>query len=147
MIKRHFLANILSVISLFLLVFLAFNAMFSRSAAQTARWIAPKDADNLKNPLVANRSVLAAGKALYTANCGPCHGDKGRGDGPAASGLNPRPADHTSGTVQNETDGSLFWKITEGRTPMPSYKKVFTDEQRWELVTYIRSLAKMAKKK
>ncbi|WP_107685605.1 c-type cytochrome [Niastella koreensis] len=121
--------------------------MFSRSVAQTPKWMAPKEADDLKNPLVANSHILAAGKALYTANCGPCHGDKGRGDGPAAAGLNPKPADHTSAFVQNESDGSLFWKITEGRTPMPSYKKTFTDEQRWEIVTYIRSLAKPGKKK
>ena len=136
-----------SVISLFLFVFTALSIMFSHSAAQSGKWVAPKEADDLKNPLVANGSILATAKTTYTANCGPCHGDKGRGDGPAAPGLNPRPADHTSAAVQSETDGSLFWKLTEGRSPMPSYKKIFTDEQRWQLVIYIRSLAKASKKK
>ena len=144
--KKHPYAHILSVISLFLLVSLTLNVMFSRSAAQTAKWTAPGTANNLKNPLMANSSILAAAKTLYTANCSPCHGVKGRGDGPAAAGLHPRPADHTSAAVQNETDGSLFWKLTEGRTPMPSFKNTFTAEQRWELVIYIRSLAKTGKK-
>ncbi|MBN9384076.1 MAG: c-type cytochrome [Chitinophagaceae bacterium] len=115
--------------------------------AQSSGWVAPKDAENMKNPLAANTSVLADAKVLYTANCGPCHGDRGRGDGPAAPGLNPRPADHSSAVVQTESDGALFWKLSEGRNPMPGYKKIFTDQQRWELITYIRTLAKTAKKK
>ncbi|HMC86926.1 MAG TPA: cytochrome c [Chitinophagaceae bacterium] len=90
---------------------------------------------------------MAETKTLYITNCGPCHGDKGRGDGPAAPGLNPKPADHTSAAVQSETDGAIFWKLSEGRSPMPAYKKIFSEEQRWELVNYIRTLAKTAKKK
>ena len=107
----------------------------------------PKEADNVKNPLAGSSSVPADTKTLYVANCGPCHGDKGRGDGPAAPGLNPKPADHTSPAIQSETDGSLFWKLSEGRNPMPGYKKIFSEQQRWELIAYIRSLAKTAKKK
>jgi|SRR5579859_690093 len=127
------------------LVFLVL--IFQRSFAQYKPWVAPPDADNIKNPLADNASILAEAKTLYTANCGPCHGDKGKGDGPASAGLNPKPADHTSPAVQKQTDGAIFWKLSEGRAPMPAYKKVFTDQQRWELVTYIRTLAKGGKKK
>ena len=131
----------------FVMALLACNIIFSRSYAQPSKWVAPKEANDVKNPLAGNTSVLADAKALYTANCGPCHGDKGKGDGPAAPGLNPKPADHTSAAVQSETDGALYWKLSEGRNPMPSYKKIFTDQQRWELVTFIRTLAKVPKKK
>ena len=93
-----------------------------------------------------NATVLADAKKLYTTNCAPCHGDKGRGDGPAAQALSPKPADHSSVLVQGETDGSLFWKLSEGRNPMPGYKKILTEQQRWELVNYIRTLAKTPKK-
>lgn len=117
------------------------------SRAQAPVWVAPKDAETVKNPVTSTTPLLADAKVLYTSNCSPCHGDKGKGDGPAAQGLTPKPADHTSVFVQNETDGSLFWKLSEGRNPMPAYKKVFTDQQRWELILYIRSLAKTAKKK
>jgi mono/diheme cytochrome c family protein len=130
----------------FILAFLACNLFFTRSFGQTT-WVAPKDADNTKNPLSVTPAMLTDAKALYTANCGPCHGDKGKGDGPAAPGLNPKPADHTSAAVQAESDGSLYWKLSEGRNPMPAYKKVFSDQQRWELILYIRTLAKGGKKK
>ena len=124
-----------------------FNIVSIRSLAQSTPWVAPKDADNFKDLLAGNTSVLPEAKALYIANCAPCHGDKGRGDGPAAAGLNPKPADHSSVAVQNESDGSLFWKLSEGRSPMPGYKKIFSDQQRWELINYIRTLAKVPKKK
>jgi mono/diheme cytochrome c family protein len=118
------------------------------SGAQTAKpWVAPPDADNLKSSVAGSSSLIAEAKTLYTANCVPCHGDKGRGDGPAAPGLNTKPADHTSEAVQKQSDGAIFWKLSEGRAPMPPYKNVFTDQQRWELVAYIRTLARSGKKK
>ena len=128
------------------IIFFGFSVLlglfFLGAIAQKGPWTAPKDADNVKNPIAGNAASVAAAKTLYVANCGPCHGDKGRGDGPAAQGLNPKPADHTSAMVQGESDGAIFWKMSEGRTPMPGYKKIFTDEQRWGLVNYIRTLAK-----
>ena len=129
---------------LFLVIYLVSFQSFGQS---TTPWVAPKDADNVKNPLAGNTSVLPEAKALYVANCAPCHGDKGRGDGPAAAGLNPKPADHSSVAVQSQSDGALFWKMSEGRAPMPAYKKIFSDQQRWELVNYIRTLARTPKKK
>ena len=131
----------------FVAFILLFNIVSIRSFAQSTPWVAPKDADNVKDPLAGNTSVLPEAKALYIANCAPCHGDKGRGDGPAAAGLNPKPADHSSVAVQNESDGALFWKLSEGRPPMAGYKKIFSDQQRWELINYIRTLAKVPKKK
>ena len=128
-------------------ILLVFAFVFLRSFAQSTPWVAPKDADNVKNPLAGNTSVLADAKTLYVANCGPCHGEKGKGDGPASQGLNPKPADHTSAGVQSQTDGAIFWKLSEGRTPMPAYKKIFSDQQRWGLVNFIRTLAKGGKKK
>ncbi len=130
-----------------ILALLVFVFVFFRSFAQSTPWVAPKDADNVKNPLAGNTSVIVEAKTLYVANCGPCHGEKGKGDGPASQGLNPKPADHTSAGVQSQTDGAIFWKLTEGRTPMPGYKKIFSDQQRWELVNFIRTLAKGGKKK
>ena len=117
-----------------------------QTRAQSKPWVVPADATAVKNPLAGNKSVLPDAKGIYVSNCGPCHGEKGRGDGPAAAGLNPKPADHSSALIQSETDGSLFWKLSEGRAPMPGYKKVFTDQQRWELIAYIRTLSRTAKK-
>lgn len=126
--------------------FVILNAVFLNAFAQQKPWVVPKEAQIIKNPIDKNSTALADAKKLYVTNCAPCHGDKGRGDGPAAQALSPKPADHSSATVQGESDGSLFWKLSEGRTPMPAYKKILTEQQRWELIDYIRTLAKTPKK-
>lgn len=143
--SNQYLLKVKSLI--FVVTSLAFILILTRASAQQhTPWTTPKANQDVKNPIPADKVVLADGKALYTTNCAPCHGDKGRGDGPAAQALNPKPADHSSAAVQGETDGSLFWKLSEGRNPMPAYKKILTDKQRWELVNYIRTLSKAGNK-
>lgn len=105
-------------------------------------WVAPASADTIKNPLKGKAEAIAEGKKLYASYCVPCHGEKGRGDGIAAAGLNPKPADHTSVKVQSQTDGAIYWKLTTGRPPMASYSSTLSVTQRWQLVNYIRTLAK-----
>jgi mono/diheme cytochrome c family protein len=112
------------------------------SANGQAKWVAPSAAAAVKNPNTCNDATLKDGKKLYTSLCAPCHGDKGKGDGPAAGALTPKPANHTSPAVQAESDGSLFWKISEGRGAMAAYKGQLTEPQRWSLVCFIRSLKK-----
>lgn len=103
--------------------------------AAQGEWKAPADAKGAKNP-----EKGAATKSAET-NCASCHGKAGKGDGPAAAALNPKPADWTSAKVQGQTDGEIFWKITNGRGAMPPWKHL-PDKERWELVNYIRSLKK-----
>jgi mono/diheme cytochrome c family protein len=100
-------------------------------------WTAPADAKNTKNPV---KGVGGAKKSVET-NCASCHGASGKGDGPAAVALQPKPADWTSAKVAKETDGELFWKISNGRGPMPPWKHL-PDQERWEIVNYIRTLQK-----
>lgn len=109
---------------------------------QKTPWVAPSSADTIKNPLKGNADATTAGKKLYATYCVVCHGDKGKGDGIAAAGLNPRPADHTSAKVQSQTDGAIFWKLTNGRPPMASYAKTLTVTQRWQVINYMRTLKK-----
>ena len=110
--------------------------------AQNKPWPVPKDALSKDNPFKGDASAVKNGKVLYTTYCTPCHGNSGKGDGPAAAALNPKPANHTSAIIQAEPDGSLYYKITQGRSPMPSYKATLTDAQRWSLVNYIKTLGK-----
>jgi len=126
----------------FLFFFSAFMFITSNINAQSAKWVAPKETDDLKNPLAGNNTSLKEGKTLYMSYCTPCHGDKGRGDGVAAASLSVKPADHSSDNVQKETDGALYWMITQGRNPMPTYQQTLSDNQRWELVAYIRTLGR-----
>ena len=107
--------------------------------AQGSDWKAPPTAANRPNPVAGNAKATELGQKLYVANCMTCHGQSGRGDGPGAAALEKKPADLTK-KVRSETDGELFWKITEGRSPMVSWKSL-SETQRWELVDYIKTLA------
>ena len=105
-------------------------------------WIAPAEADHLTNPFAGNSEAVKAGKKIYKQQCAICHGDTGKGDGVAGMTLTPRPASFRSDKVKNESDGAIFWKITNGRSPMAAYKDLLSEEQRWQLVSYIRVLSK-----
>ena len=113
---------------------------------QQAVFTAPPSADAKVNPVKGDAAATSAGGKLYQSNCAICHGAKGLGDGVAAAGLSKPPANHSSVAVQKLSDGALFWKITEGNNPMPAYKAVYSETQRWQLVNYIRTLARPGKK-
>ncbi|MEQ9221250.1 MAG: c-type cytochrome [Cyclobacteriaceae bacterium] len=105
-------------------------------------WKAPAEANKLKNPVAGQENAIKQGKKIYATYCVICHGEKGKGDGAAGVALNPKPGNFTTSTFTTQSDGAIFWKITEGRAPMASYKASLTEEQRWQLVSYIRTLKK-----
>lgn len=106
-------------------------------------WDAPERWREKQNPIPAEKEVITAGKRLYQRECLSCHGNFGRGDGPAAKGLDRLPGDLADPQLMEaQTDGELFWKITEGRKPMPSFKKALSEEERWRIVHYLRTLVK-----
>lgn len=98
--------------------------------------------------LAQTKGDAKAGKAKYDQLCGGCHGTSGKGDGPAAAGLKPKPQDHTGGKHMNSlTDKYLFDIIKGGgasqkKSPlMPAWGNTLKDEDIGNLVAYIRSLA------
>ena len=103
-------------------------------------WKVPEYAGRKKNPIPTSDASIAAGKKAYLGNCLACHGAKGTGDGPAAAQLDRKPGDLSSKKVQSG-DGELYWKVTQGRKPMPSYSKLLKDDQRWNVINYVRTLA------
>ncbi len=114
----------------------------SYSAPNQDKWIAPKSADNIENPLKGDASTVAVGKKMYRAMCAICHGPKGKGDGMAGTGLKPKPANFTTKEFQSQTDGAIFWKLSEGRSPMAGYKGTLDETKRWQIVNYLRTLGK-----
>lgn len=131
------------------LALLAAGLALAASLAQDAwgagqePWVAPARAARKENPVPADAASVAQGKVLYVKECFSCHGPAGKGDGPAVKDLDTDPGDITSKQTREESDGALFWKLTEGRKPMPSFQKL-TDPERWHIVNYLRALAPAA---
>jgi len=102
----------------------------------------PEAAKRAMNPLLPSPAALDAARAVYRDKCTNCHGDSGKGDGSEAASYYPAPADFTDQPqMKAMTDGELFYRITNGRKPMPSFKRKLTDEQRWQLVLLVRSFS------
>jgi copper transport protein len=97
------------------------------------------------NPIPPNADSVAQGEALYVENCLACHGPTGKGDGPVGLTLSPRPADLSAHAVPGvHPDGQLYEWITHGfpgSSIMPAFGTVLSDDERWHLVNYIRTLA------
>ncbi|TAL56857.1 MAG: cytochrome c [Bacteroidetes bacterium] len=136
--------KIVSLLIVIILFIAAYPSVLMQS--QTVEWKAPASANTMKNPLPYNEESIQKGKSIFVSTCVPCHGDKGKGDGIASIGLKTKPGNLISAKVQSQTDGAIFWKITKGKAPMPNYDCILTEEQRWQLVNYIRKLAKTENK-
>ena len=111
-------------------------------------WELPADADKTTNPVPSSAESIAKGKELYMertkGNCVFCHGDTGAGNEANLPRLRRKPADLTNKEHMSAmTDGELFWKISKGITGiMPAGEKRMTEEERWHVVNYIKTLAK-----
>jgi mono/diheme cytochrome c family protein len=103
-------------------------------------WHVPDAAKKMKNPVAVSPAVLKTAKAVYSEFCEQCHGASGKGDGVEAVMYTVKPSNFADAKMMSAmSDGEIFYKITEGRQPMPSFKMQLTDEQRWQLVHYIRT--------
>jgi len=101
---------------------------------QDPNWRPPDEAAQRKNPLADKPQLAAGGKKLFLRNCVECHGKTGEGLKKAADLQLP--------VVQQQPDGTLFWKITNGNPDrgMPSFSRL-PELQRWQLVLHLRTLS------
>lgn len=105
-------------------------------------WQPPESAVARSNPLAGSPELAAGGRKVFMKSCVTCHG--ATGEGLKAK----KAADLRLPVVQQQTDGALFWKITNGNTRrgMPSFSGL-PEMQRWQLVLYLRTLAQPEKSK
>ena len=131
--------------SVFVLLLVTIVAALAWTMLQNRPWTVPEQAKLVKNPLANSDAILQSIRPLYRDKCASCHGDYGKGDGHDASLYDPAPTNFTNRNRMGAvTDGELFYKLSEGRKPMPSFKKRLTEDQRWRLVVLLRSFAEAA---
>jgi mono/diheme cytochrome c family protein len=100
---------------------------------QDPKWHPPSQTMARPNPLPQTSEFVGGGRKLFLRHCAECHGENGRGL--------KRAADLQLPLVQNQSDGALFWKITNGnlKRGMPSWGRL-PELQRWQLVLFLRTL-------
>ena len=130
---------------LFALVIALIFLSIGLAALHKTPWKVPLEDKLRKNPLPASDATLSAAKPVFNEYCANCHGDSGKGDGSDAMMYDPTPSDLTDSKHMNTlTDGEIFYQITQGRKPMPSFRKKLTEDQRWQMVILVRSLSSSA---
>ena len=136
--RRTLRISVVVLLGLFIhLAFLAHEKGHSKKSH--AHWSAPPQATKRANPIPPDHTSIARGKNLFKTYCIACHGPGGRGDGPAAAGLNPKPPNLVK-MAGHHPDGDIAWKIANGRAPMPGWEKVISEEDIWHLTNFIQSL-------
>jgi mono/diheme cytochrome c family protein len=102
----------------------------------------PADIAGKTNPVAGNADAVSAGQALYTTNCATCHGDQGKGDGPAGASLDPKPANLQATSKETEPQYQ-YWVIAKGgataglSASMPAFEGVLSEADIWNIVTYL----------
>jgi putative copper export protein len=125
-------------LALVILALVAGVGVGSRAAVQAANVAPPAAA---ANPIPADQASINRGSNLYMANCANCHGTRGAGDGPTADGLLPPPGP-LAPVVRSQSDGQLGYLIANGMagTEMPAFATSLSENDRWDLVNYLRSV-------
>lgn len=104
----------------------------------------PPKAQKAKNPVKDTPEGQAKAKELYGKHCAVCHGEGGKGDGPAAAGLPVKPADFTDADHQKlYSEGTMYWVVTNGwkESSMPGFAKTIPRDDRWRLVRHVLSFS------
>jgi cytochrome c oxidase cbb3-type subunit 3 len=101
----------------------------------------------LSTPIAVQAGEVDQGKKLYGQFCASCHGQSGKGDGPAAAALNPKPRDHTSKEYMSKMSDEDIFKVIKnggasiGKSPlMPPWGASLKDDQINDVIAYIRTL-------
>ena len=121
------------------------GALLLPAVALAKEWVVPARKAAVENPIPANEAGLKTARKIYRKECQSCHGETGKGDGPGAKEHKTQPVPFDDPGVVSLSDGALFWKMTIGRKPMPGFKKLLTDNERWQLVNFMRTMMTTSK--
>ena len=121
----------------YLLLFVFLTTTIIRLFSQS--WDIPEDKKTRVSSFKFTSETAAKGQDIFKRNCTSCHGEPAKGN---FQPLVPPPGDPATDKFQKQLDGALFYKITTGRGPMPTFKEILTEEERWNIISYFRSFNK-----
>ena len=105
----------------------------------------PAEYSSLINPHEGKPEAESSGREIFRIHCVMCHGENGAGDGPVASSLKPKPVSFAA-DQDKLSDAYLYWRISEGglmkpfSSAMPSWKSILSEEEIWQMISYLRTL-------
>ena len=102
-------------------------------------WDVPADASTKVSEKPFTKTTARNGKDLFNAKCKSCHGGVGEN---ASLPLSPEPGDPASNKFASQTDGDLFYKLTQGKGGMPGFSTQLSEDERWGIISYIRTFHK-----
>ena len=106
----------------------------SRSFSQS--WVAPEESKTVVSPFKFVADSVKKGEAIFLKNCKSCHGIPGQNNW---AKITPPPGDPATDKFQKQKDGELFYKITTGKIPMPEFRNILVENERWDVIAYFRS--------
>lgn len=118
---------------IFIFIVLRINA-FAQSTAPV--WVVPEEVKEKVCPFHFTPETVKSGENIFQKNCKSCHGDPGKQNW---AKIVPPPGDPASAVFQKQTDGEMFYRITTGKAPMPQFGNILSEEERWQVISYIRS--------
>jgi mono/diheme cytochrome c family protein len=125
--------------SYYIITILVFFTVLSFNAI-AEEWNIPADKKAKNSNIQFTPAIARQGEDIFTKNCVSCHGNPGKNN--SLKSLTPIPPDLSGAKTQQRTDGDLFYIITTGRMIMPSFANVLSEDERWKIISYIRSFNK-----
>jgi len=99
-------------------------------------WVVPDEQKTKTSPYLFNADTVKKGETVYIKNCQSCHGNPGKNNW---AKISPEPGDPASKKFQEQTDGEMFYRISSGKGPMPEFRNILSENERWNVVSFIRS--------
>jgi hypothetical protein len=125
------------IIDLRIVLTLVVTVLYCANDFAVNNWNVPADKKTKNSYIKFDAASASQGEAIYNKNCASCHGNPGKGN--SLKSLNPVPPDLSSAKSQELTDGELFYILSTGRMVMPSFKNVLSEDERWRVISFIRS--------
>ena len=125
------------IIDLRIALTLAVALLYCANDFAANNWNVPADKKTKNSYIKFDAASASQGEAIYNKNCASCHGNPGKGN--SLKSLSPVPPDLSSAKSQELTDGELFYILSTGRMVMPSFKNVLSEDERWRVISFIRS--------